>query len=536
MSAQVCARIGVSNDHSGLTIALRWACRRTVCGRGEIGRRFRLKIGFLWSTGSSPVVRTSLLTLGLGAMLVAGCDRRPDSGPVVASVIGGMPRLVDPARGRADTPSRLLLDATAEGLVRFDASGQIEPGLAERWIVIDQGMSYIFRLRDAQWPDGSRVTADQVVTQLQRQIATGSRNPLTPFLTAVDEIVTMTPQVIEVRLRRPRPDLLKLFAQPELALWQRSAGGGAGPMRLVAKTRSLLLRPAFDPNRADPEDQRRTRPEEDVRLIGERAAQAIVRFVAHDSDYVTGGTFADWPLLAFGGVAPTNLRLDPAAGLFGFAIVRRDGFLADQRNRAAISGAIDRAAVTGAVMQNWEPAERLLPDMLDSAVPPALPGWSLLSQAERREQAATRVANWGQPVRIRLALPDGPGATALYGQVGASLLAVGVTPVRVGLNDDADLRLIDLVAPYDSARWYLANACAVCGDEARAALIAARDARTLAERSRLIAAADAALAVDTAYIPIARPLRWSLVALRLRQWRPNSRAWHPLNRLRDDTK
>ncbi len=90
-----------------------------------------------------------------------GCDRRPDSGPVVASAIGTAPRLADPSRTLPNTPTRLLLDATAEGLVRFDASGQIEPGLAERWIVIDQGTSYIFRLRDAQWPDGSAVTADQ---------------------------------------------------------------------------------------------------------------------------------------------------------------------------------------------------------------------------------------------------------------------------------------------------------------------------------------------------------------------------------------
>ena len=503
-------------------------------GRGEIGRRFRLKIGFLWSAGSSPAVRTIAL-LGLGAALLTGCDQRPDSGPVVVSAIGAPPRLVDPARGRPDTAPRLLLDATAQGLVRFDANGQIEPGLAERWIVIDQGMSYIFRLRDARWRDGSRVDAEQVVAQLRRQLADGSRNPLAPFLTAVDEIVTMTPQVIEVRLSRPRPDLLKLFAQPELALWRGDAGG-AGPMRVVHEgKRSLLLRPAFDPGRADPEDQRETSPEQDVRLIGERAARAIVRFAARDSDYVAGGTFTDWPLVGLATVAPANVRIDPATGLFGFAILHRDGFLAEAPNRAAISGAIDRTAATGAVMPGWEVAERILPDTLDSTVPPALPGWSLLTADQRREQARARVAAYGAPVTLRIALPPGPGATILYAQVAASLLATGITTQRVGMAEDADLRLVDLVAPYDSARWYLANACAVCGDEARAALIAARDAPTLAERSRLIAAADAALAVDTAFIPIARPLRWSLVAMRLRQWRPNTRAWHPLNRLRDDT-
>nr|WP_243848341.1 ABC transporter substrate-binding protein [Sphingomonas insulae] len=421
-------------------------------------------------------------------------------------------------------------------MVRFDANGQIEPGLAERWIVIDEGTSYIFRLREARWRDGSRVEAEQVVAQLRRQLAGGSRNALAPFLTAIDEIVTMTPQVIEVRLRRPRPDLLKLFAQPELTLW-RNGAGGTGPLRIVQEgKRSLLLRPAFDPNRADPEDQRTTRPEQDVRLIGERAARAIVRFAARDSDFVAGGTFADWPLVALASVAPANVRIDPAAGLFGFAILHRDGFLADAQNRAAISGAIDRIAVTNAVMQGWEPAERILPETLDSTVPPALPGWSLLTPDQRREQARTRVAAYGDPVRLRIALPSGPGATVLYAQVAASLMAAGITPQRVGMADDADLRLVDQIAPYDSARWYLANACAVCGDEARDALIAARDAPTLTERARLIAAADAALAVDTAFIPIARPLRWSLVALRLRQWRPNTRAWHPLNRLRDDTR
>jgi peptide/nickel transport system substrate-binding protein len=40
---------------------------------------------------------------------------------------------------------------------------------------------------------------------------------------------------------------------------------------------------------------------------------------------------------------------------------------------------------------------------------------------------------------------------------------------------------------------------------------------------------------DVAFIPLARPLRWSLVSMRLQQWQPNTRAWHPLNRLRADT-
>ncbi|GAA3265023.1 hypothetical protein GCM10020258_32280 [Sphingomonas yabuuchiae] len=126
----------------------------------------------------------------------------------------------------------MLRDALAQGLVRFDANGQIEPGLAERWIVIDEGGSFIFRLREAKWNDGSPVTAEQVVPILRRLVSPQSGNPLAPFLTAIDEIVVMTPQVIEIRLSRPRPDLLKLFAQPEMAIVDRGRRG-TGPFRII---------------------------------------------------------------------------------------------------------------------------------------------------------------------------------------------------------------------------------------------------------------------------------------------------------------
>ena len=491
----------------------------------------RLKIGFLRSAGSSPAVRTILLTLAL-----TGCNHRPDKGPVIVSAIGGPPGLMDMTRGRADTAQRLMVDSIAQGLVRFDAAGQIEQGLAERWTVIDGGMTYIFRLRDGTWQDGEPVTAERVVAILKRQIAAGSRNPLAPFLTAIDDIVVMTPQVIEVRLKRPRPDLLKLFAQPELALVRLRPPGGSGPFRVAQGGRTPLLRPAFDPDRADPDDQRRTPAEADVRLIGERAARAIARFAAHDADLVAGGSFVDWPLLQQAAVAPANIQVDPAAGLFGLAIANRDGFLADPINRTAIAQAIDAGAATAAIRPGWAPTAQILPESFDSAAPPYAPAWVQLSPAERIAGAKARVAAWpARPLALRIALPAGPGATLLYGHLAAALIAIGVTPVRVAMTEPADLRLVDRVAPYDSARWYLATACAPCGDTALAAILAARDAPTLDERARRLAAADIALGEDVAFIPLARPLRWSLVAVRLQQWQPNARAWHPLNRLRPDT-
>lgn len=480
---------------------------------------------------------TPALMLGL-ALTGGGCSEpglRKDDAPVVVSAIGADAKPADPSIEPIGTPQRVLLDATAQGLVRFDAAGQVEPGLAERWIVIDDGRSYIFRLREAYWSDGEPVTAAQAVRVLRRAVARNSGNPLTPFLSVIDEIIEMTPQVIEVRLKRPRPDLLKLFAQPEMAVLDRAEFDGSGPFRSQAGARSVMLRPVPLPgaDRADPA------PEETVRLFGERAAVAVARFRAQASDLVLGGTFVDWPLLAEAGIAPANVRLDPALGLFGLAVASRTGFLADANNRAAIAMAIDRAALTSAVRPEWTPMERLLPVQLDSATPPAQPLWTGLPLDQRRAAARGRVAAWRrahpEPLALRIALPAGPGATLVWAHLAEAMLRIGITPVRVGPDQRADLRLIDEVAPYDSGRWFVATACVACSEQARLLIDAGREAPDLVARARRISEADAMLTADAAFIPIAQPLRWSLVALRLNAWQGNARAWHPLNHLRKET-
>jgi peptide/nickel transport system substrate-binding protein len=463
-------------------------------------------------------------------LLIGGCERRPDDVQVVVSVIGGPARAADPNRVALSPAGRVLLGATAQGLVAFDAAGGVQPALAQRWIVTDDGQSFIFRLRDdMRWQDGRRVTSEQVAASLSRAIAPGSRNPLLPYLSAIDDIVAMTPEVVEVRLSKPRPNLLTLFAQPELAITRRG-GGGSGPFREVegAPAGAVRLRPATDGQ----DDAPAPAAEDYVVLRGERAALAVARFAAGRSDLVDGGRADDWPLVAAAGIAPNQLRAGAASGLFGLAVTDRAGFLATPANRAAIAMAIDRAAITEAFRLQWTITEAVLPDRFDSAAPPAPPPWSALALADRVTAARAQVEGWGAPVRLRIALPDGSGGNLLWNALAASLRDIGVEPVRVALDAPADLTLIDAVAPYDSARWYLRTACQPCGATAAALITAARDADDLPTRAARLAEADRALAADVAFIPLARPLRWALVARRLPSWTPNVRAWHPLNQLR----
>ncbi|KQN26982.1 ABC transporter substrate-binding protein [Sphingomonas sp. Leaf33] len=483
------------------------------------------------------------MILGLAATLaLTACEKRPDDIPVDVSVIGANRLAADPRRGPMPTGARVLRDSVAQGLVRFDAAGGIEPGLAERWIVIDDGRSIIFRLKEATWSDGRPVVADDVVRQLKRALGSGSRNTLLPYLTAIDEIVAMTPQVIEVRLSRPRPDLLKLFAQPELGITAPDGGEGSGPFRIAeASAASVLLRPIDDPTEVADDRPDAPKPQDLVRLRAERASTAILRFAQRRSDLVEGGTFLDWPMIDLSDVAPANVRLDPAAGLFGLLVARRDGFLSTRDNRSAIALAIDRAALTAAFSDGWAPTDTILPEALDSTSPPAQPDWSSVPDSERLAMAQARVVTYRRtspdPLVLRIALPEGPGATLLYGQIAAAIARLGITTERVAIDDaTAHLRLIDRVAPYDSARWYLRAACQPCALPIARLIAEIRLAPDVATRARMLAQADSALTADVAFIPLARPLRWSLVAPRLRQWTPNARAFHPLNRLRTDPK
>ena len=79
-------------------------------------------------------------------LLLASCGG-PEKGKTDVTVIGDPPTLVDPAMGPLTEPQAVLLANAAQGLVRFDASGQIVPGLAERWNVTDDGLSMSFGCR-----------------------------------------------------------------------------------------------------------------------------------------------------------------------------------------------------------------------------------------------------------------------------------------------------------------------------------------------------------------------------------------------------
>ena len=454
------------------------------------------------------------------ALALAGCGDGA-AGPVRVSALGAAPAIANPNLQPLDAPSAFLTEATAQGLVHFDAAGEIEPALAQSWVVSNDGLRYTFRIRRASWADGTPVTAEQVAARLRAAISRASRNPLKPVLGAVENVVAMTDFVLEISLRGPRPNFLQLLAQPEMAILRGTAG--TGPYRVAGVGRGEAL---LTLQRAEDDDSAPERP--DLLLRGERSASAVARFVEEETDLVLGGTAGDLPLARAADLAGNRLVFDPVNGLFGLAFTSS---LADAATRRALAMAIDRdglAAAIGAPRLAGRAA--IVPPGIIEIPAPAQPEWAAQPLAARRSRAAEAIAALPAPLRLRVAIPAGPGYRLVFAHLRRDWRMIGVEAEAVAPNGSADLILLDRVAPANLASWYLrhfaCDASAICDPAADQALLAARLAAKPADRLAHFAEADRILTELVPFIALAAPVRWSLVSPRLTGFRPNPFARH----------
>lgn len=468
-------------------------------------------------------------------LALSGCGGSGSERPIVVDMFGRSAELADPIRYERAIAAKTVLAATAQGLVAFDARGEVTGALAESWIVSDGGQSYIFRLHRAKWPNGETVKADVVARLLTQRMRAcpDMMAGLTP------QVRAMTDRVIEIRLDTALPAFIQLLAQPRLAILSRS--GGTGPYTGKILQQRLYLEPTLQMQTAeDGEEPHETLPMERRTLQTGRPALAMARFQDGQSDIVLGGRFQDLPLIAATRLGATDVRADPAPGLFGLAIIGTSPFLADRAVRHALSQAVDRAQLATTLnLQGWTTAVTPVPAQLDLSRAPTMPDWAGDAMEERLAAARRAINSWtashGAPPILRIALPAGSGATQLFYRLAVDYGALGLRIDRVGVDEPADLRLIDEVAGFDSALWYLARLdCSMglaCDSSASSYLDQARSAENPGQQSSMLSEAERLMVAHAGYIPLGVPIRWSLVSRRLKGFAPSPRAVHPLNSL-----
>ena len=178
-----------------------------------------------------------LLTTAMAASLAVGCstpkssdgsnskDSSNSDEKVFRYATNTEPTSLDPTKGQSIGDNEIQ-HAITEGLVR-NTAGDIQPGLAEKWEVSDDGLTYTFHIReDAKWSDGEALTANDFVYSWQRlvdpetaspyafigdylkngyAIETGTMDKSELGVKAVDD------QTLEVTLENPTPYFLSLI-------------------------------------------------------------------------------------------------------------------------------------------------------------------------------------------------------------------------------------------------------------------------------------------------------------------------------------
>lgn len=480
--------------------------------------------------------RSALLLFAALALppFLAGCGGGNDDDGLSVVTIGRAESMFDDGL-RLSPGAQMVRDATSSGIVALNAEGEVVPALGESWIVTEDGRSFIFRLRQVDWPSGDPLTAEDARSSLLSTIRALRGTSLGLDLRKVDEIRAMTNRVIEIRLTGPMPEFLHLLAQPELAITRD--GESIGPMTLERDGSVAVLQPVPPEVFGLPEIDR-DRLGKRVLLRAMSGEQANRVFSAGEAAALLDGTIVTLPLADTGPLSRGTIRLDPAVGLFGMLITNQQGFLADIGNREALSMAIDRAALLEQFsVSGWQPSTRIVPAGLPGDTGAVAQRWADLSLDERRERARARITAWtrrtGQRPRVRLWLPEGPGSDRLMAALSQDLATIGVELRPVQFAQGADLVMIDRVARYPSARWFLNQFnCGLvpgpCSPEADVLVTESLTARNAQEAANLLVEAEGALLAQEVYIPLGAPVRWSLVRSGLEGFSENPWARHPL--------
>ncbi|MEE9433883.1 MAG: ABC transporter substrate-binding protein [Sphingorhabdus sp.] len=479
---------------------------------------------------------TRFLFLTILALLLAACSGGVDNSRLRVDIVSA-----DEGYNVGKLPlnmqSAYLRAATARGLVSFDPQGRVVPALASRWMVAEDGLSYIFRLQKARWNNGIEVEASDVAKQLNSQIAEMRKRRFGSGLDNIIRVERMTGRVIQFRLHAPMPNLLEFLAQPEFGIVHKD--NGSGPMMARSQGSSMMLR-----LREEESIDEIILSEKRLYLYHNGAGTALARLRSGDSDIVTGGRLAQLPLLYAADLQDAAIDYGSSLGQFGLLLVEAGPFLSEPTNREAIAMGIDRPRMLTAFEgANWRERISLVQENIQDRGNVPRPGWASLNMAERKTRARAIISGWkagnGTIRPLRIAMPAGPGHRILFAWLRADLTAIGLEVKKVAIDADADFRLIDQLADSSSAAWYLdqlsCKRTVICDKDADALVTDGRAAFSSAERSKLFGEAETLLQKKRNFIPIANPLRWTAYREGLLGYLPSPRGWHYLQYLGRDT-
>jgi peptide/nickel transport system substrate-binding protein len=326
-----------------------------------------------------------LLVLGLGvALACGGADGAGDRRTLIDSRDNYDPRSLDPALS-TDVPTGRAVGYVFDGLTLFTPDAKLQPGLAERWDVSPDGMTYTFHLRrGVKFHDGTPFVARQILRSWQRVLDPAVRGgrgwPLYPIRGAKDYLEGRAPTItglaatndstLVVTLSEPFAIFPKLLAMPVTSIVPDSIPAnfgerpvGTGPWRLAEWKHDDYLLFARNP------DYWGGVPKEDslrARIIAEPST-AVAEFESGNVDVlnVPQGEAEQWQVNE---ERKRLLQSVAALQLIYIGVNTTRGPLADRRVRQALNHAVDvNTIITNLVSGRGRRAVGVVPPTLEGA-------------------------------------------------------------------------------------------------------------------------------------------------------------------------
>jgi oligopeptide transport system substrate-binding protein len=487
---------------------------------------------------------------------------------VVHRPVQSDPPTLDPQKAADDEP---LFDLF-EGLTIMSASNTIVPGMATSWEASADGLTWTFHLRDANWSDGTPVTAEDFVYSLRRAVDPATACPylheLAP-ITEADEIGSgrekdltklgvqaPDPHTVRFSLNQPTPWLPAIMAIPAAMPVQRQTIEKWGDRwaefdHIVVNGPFMLKRwvplgeldfvrnPGFH-------DAASVKIDEVQFIVADDARTALMRYEAGEFDLVPVRG-QDLPHLAR--ERPTELTSSRLPDTLYLAINMKSPLGADARIRRALAMVIDRDVLEIKVVRGGHiPAYTLIPPEMPgyTAQPPA---WAAQPMADRIAEARHLLAEAGAPTPFKVhILAIGSESNKLYASAIQEMWhsALGVeTELETGERNvvvsrfeqhDFEMAITDWTADYLDPSNFLETLRSTAGDfnggdyanpDYDSQLDRARATVDPDQRMKLLEAAEALMLADQPIIPIHYVVTQTLVSPRLHGWEKAMLDRHP---------
>ena len=301
-----------------------------------------------------------------------------------------------------------------EGLTRFDGSGIVSPGLAERWQVSSDGKIWRFTLRRGlTFSDGKPIIAPLFGQLWQRLNDPATGSPHTALFGAIQNIAADGDDIVVVTLKDPFPQLPALLTHPAMAALPLHIARDAdadwtaqrplvtsGPYRTTSWQLNNRLTMGRNPRWHGGKAPIATvvwRPVDDA-LAGMRL------FLAGNADI--SGDYPQSRHSWLSGKVPTAVRTGDYLGSYYFTLNTHKPPFDDVQVRQALSMAVDREWIARALLPMGNaPAFGIVPPALSGgrSVQPVWARWPLA----RRKSAARqmlREAGYGpaKPLRFEI--------------------------------------------------------------------------------------------------------------------------------------